>query len=254
VQSASYGVFTMPIDIRVTTGSGTNTHVIWNDAWTENFVIPIDSPATAVSFDPDAWILWTSRQTTTFVAGGPVVVDTSPLPGESLPITSTDVVTVTFHANVSASAGDFAVIGDTTGSQSFAYTYSSANNTATLTFAGALPPDTYTVTVSDAITAGGKQLDGEIEDPQSAESLPSGNGEPGGTAVFQFVVQGLLGDFDGDGDVDLSDFAIFAQCFAGADNPPAAGCPGGVDADLDGDGDVDLSDFSVFAQNFTGAL
>jgi hypothetical protein len=63
----------------------------------------------------------------------------------------------------------------------------------------------------------------------------------------------LLRDLDGD-DVDLSAFSVFAQCFAGADNPPAPGCPPGVDADFDGDGDVDLTDFAIFAQNFTGAL
>jgi hypothetical protein len=40
----------------------------------------------------------------------------------------------------------------------------------------------------------------------------------------------------------------------GANNPPAASCPLGVDAHLDSDGDVDLSDFTIFAQNFTGAM
>jgi hypothetical protein len=69
--------------------------------------------------------------------------------------------------------------------------------------------------------------------------------EPAGTAVD--------GDFDNDGDVDLVDFAVFAQCFGGAGSPPAPGCPGGVDADLDDDGDVDLSDFAILAQNFTGS-
>jgi hypothetical protein len=75
-----------------------------------------------------------------------------------------------------------------------------------------------------------------------------------GTEGVYYVETFAYGDFDVDGDVDLSDFALFAQCFAGADNPPAPGCPPGVDADLDGDGDVDLTDFAVFAQNFTGAL
>jgi hypothetical protein len=63
----------------------------------------------------------------------------------------------------------------------------------------------------------------------------------------------LVGDLDGDGDVDLSDFALFGQCFGGANNPPAGSCAPGVDADLDGDTDVDLTDFAVFAQNFTGS-
>jgi len=63
----------------------------------------------------------------------------------------------------------------------------------------------------------------------------------------------IPGDFDGDGDVDLSDFTQFQLCFGGSTNPPAATCPPGVDADLDGDGDVDLADFLIFQQNFTGS-
>lgn len=77
-----------------------------------------------------------------------------------------------------------------------------------------------------------------------------------GLNVFDIVceVGGLCGDFDMDGDVDLADFASFAQCFAGPDNPPDSNCPAGVDADCDDDGDVDLADFATFAQNFTGPL
>jgi len=63
----------------------------------------------------------------------------------------------------------------------------------------------------------------------------------------------LSGDFDGDGDVDLSDFVTFQLCFAGSSNPPASTCPPGLNADLDGDGDVDLGDFLIFQQHFTGS-
>lgn len=87
----------------------------------------------------------------------------------------------------------------------------------------------------------GAALAGEVEFP------------PFGVAMSQTRPDPLAGDFDGDGDVDLADFAAFGQCFGGSGLPPAPGCPAGVDADLDGDGDVDLSDFAIFAQNFTGA-
>ena len=57
------------------------------------------------------------------------------------------------------------------------------------------------------------------------------------------------GDMDGDGDVDLDDYAVFAGCMAGL-----PGCtPEQFDqADLDDDGDADLQDFALFQTLFTG--
>ena len=62
-------------------------------------------------------------------------------------------------------------------------------------------------------------------------------------------------DVDGDGDVDLNDFATFSVCFYGASvTVPPPGCtPGDFAAsDFDEDGDVDLSDLATFAVEFTG--
>lgn len=61
---------------------------------------------------------------------------------------------------------------------------------------------------------------------------------------------GVAADLDDDGDVDLTDFALFLPCFNGPGRPPAqAGCEG---ADLDGDTDVDLADFGLFLPCFNG--
>ena len=62
----------------------------------------------------------------------------------------------------------------------------------------------------------------------------------------------LVGDFNGDGGVNLADFALLALCLDGPDQPPAETCPPGVDADLDCDGDVDVRDYAVFQENFGG--
>lgn len=61
-------------------------------------------------------------------------------------------------------------------------------------------------------------------------------------------------DLDGDGDIDLNDFALFLLCVGGPQSPPAGTCPPGTDADLDNDEDVDSGDFALFQLFFTGAL
>ena len=71
------------------------------------------------------------------------------------------------------------------------------------------------------------------------------------------LVQVPMGDFDGDGDVDLVDHAVFFDCLAGPDTTPtptlpttAQDCLGAFDFNLDTD--VDLDDFTNFQEAFTG--
>ena len=65
-----------------------------------------------------------------------------------------------------------------------------------------------------------------------------------------FVVRARpAGDCDEDGDVDLTDFLCFRDCFHGPDHWPPKACDV-VDFDLDGD--VDVLDFHAFVQHFTG--
>ncbi|MFH0982293.1 MAG: M28 family peptidase [Planctomycetota bacterium] len=65
------------------------------------------------------------------------------------------------------------------------------------------------------------------------------------------------GDFDGDGDVDLADYAVFADCMAGPETTPAPAPPATAQDclnvfDFDVDSDVDLTDFAGFQEGFTG--
>ncbi|UCG16011.1 MAG: hypothetical protein JSV19_12030 [Phycisphaerales bacterium] len=56
-------------------------------------------------------------------------------------------------------------------------------------------------------------------------------------------------DLDGDGDVDLGDYTLFADCMAGPNVgvvPPGCADAQFHNADLDGDEDVDLGDFASF--------
>ena len=61
----------------------------------------------------------------------------------------------------------------------------------------------------------------------------------------------LLGDWDADGDLDLSDFAGLHDCLAGPDVSVDVFC---TLFDFDDDGDVDIRDVAAFAEDFTGPL
>jgi len=66
----------------------------------------------------------------------------------------------------------------------------------------------------------------------------------------------IPGDLNGDADVDVEDFDVFAACLAGPNvitPPPGCGPDEFAQADLDGDLDVDLADFAEFNLAFTGA-
>jgi len=248
-QSAAYQRFTMPIDI-VADGQ---TYVVFNDSDPEHFVIPVASAPSSVQLDPDAWVLWSSRTGSSYVAGPPTIVETSPAPGEGVICgPSTDSVTVTFHTNVSTSAGQYSLVGDTTGSVSVGFAYDSGTNTVTLTSSAPLASDDYTLTVSDAVTAvnSGQQLDGEVADGQDPGSLPSGDGVQGGSAVLSFAVGYAAGDSDCSGTVDLADFGRFQACFTGSGGGPAgAGCEMML---FDGDEDVDEDDYATFEAAMLG--
>jgi hypothetical protein len=69
----------------------------------------------------------------------------------------------------------------------------------------------------------------------------------GNTCQVPVFLAGLCGDFDDDGDTDLSDYAILEGCLDGPGVPYAGGCSL---TDMDVDGDVDLGDFSVFSLCF----
>jgi PKD repeat protein len=91
-------------------------------------------------------------------------------------------------------------------------------------------PGTYTVTLT---------VDSGVTDPDALVK-----------AAYIMVVSGVPADFDGDGDVDLDDYALFAGCATGPDlGPPAPGCG---DKDLDDDNDVDQSDFGTMQRCFSG--
>jgi hypothetical protein len=59
----------------------------------------------------------------------------------------------------------------------------------------------------------------------------------------EVVLPPVLGDFDGDRDVDQEDFGHLQACLRGSGEAVPQGCG---DADLDGDSDADQQDIEVF--------
>lgn len=246
VQSGTYQRFTMPLDVHI---DGVR-HVIWNDVDREHFVIPVDAPAAEVLLDRDLWVLWSSLDTIAYAAGPPKVVETIPAPGAAVAPDEAAGVSIVFHTNVQTTAADYLVVGAATGAPVYTVSYNSLSFTTQLTFLGPLPPDVYTVSiVGDVRTAiGSISLDGEIADPRSPASLPSGDGLAGGAFAVSFEVA-CPADADCDGHVDLRDAARLQACFSGQGVRAAAGCGA---MRLDSDDDVDLDDAALFAAGMTG--
>jgi hypothetical protein len=156
-------------------------------------------------------------------------------------------MTITFDKDVTISAANVTVVGLNTGAHNnFTFGYSSATRTATLQWAAGLPNDTYGVTVSDAVTAGGVALDGEMS--PSAPTLPSGNGTAGGS--FVVYVYRLVGDINEDRAVDAADLLLVANSWGESSGQP------GYDSrcDLDGNSAVDVSDLLILADNWGASI
>ncbi|MCK4659256.1 MAG: hypothetical protein KAV82_07005 [Phycisphaerae bacterium] len=88
--------------------------------------------------------------------------------------------------------------------------------------------------------------------------VPSTTNSDGNVDADEYVLVNIcdirvtyhVADFDQDCDVDLDDYAVFADCLNGPGQPAAGTCPVGVSADFDEDGDVDLTDFAAFQEHF----
>jgi len=162
--------------------------------------------------------------------------------------------------NAAALDGDTAVIGAGTDNgpagadQGSAYVFVRSAGVWTqqdqLRASDAQAGDNFGVSVavsSDTVVVGAPFEDSSASgvDGNQADNSASNSGA---AYVFTGVGPSIPGDSDGDGDVDLADYANFADCL---DQPvPNQEC---LDSfDWDDDGDVDLMDFATFQVAFTG--
>ncbi len=217
-QTAAPTIFTMPVDVQITTASGTINASVRSHTLSDDFLIPIPAAATAVAIDPSDWILNYGKTSITYVQGPPKVVTTSPLPGASIPAASAPgTLTIGFSDNVTIAAAN---IGVSLGANPvpFTFAYNPTTFVATLTFSGPLAAGTYNIVVSDAITAGSIRLDGELAS-NSAGALPSGDGVALGSTLYSFTITAppCAVDFNNSNSVNVQDiFDFLASWFTGS--------------------------------------
>ncbi len=188
-QASPAPLFTMPMDVSITTTSGTTNVSVLTRTASDDFLIPIPANATAVAIDPSDWILNYNKATTTYVQGPPKVVSLSTTPGASIPAASApSTLSIVFSDNVTVSAASIGITRNAA-SVPFAFAYNATAATATLTFAAPLSAGTYNVAIADTITAvaNSQRLDGELAS-NTAGALPSGDGVALGSSLFSFTI------------------------------------------------------------------
>ncbi len=121
------------------------------------------------------------------------------------------------------------------------------------------PPTVYTIGVSqvvnDALSGSDARAAFRFQiDPDTtsvtAQAFIDALDEDVETKPYLTISNAVPGDTDGDGDVDLIDFALFASCMSGPEVAVEPACDAG---DLDLDGDIDLRDLRSFEQYFSGS-
>ncbi|NLE58863.1 MAG: hypothetical protein GX616_10915 [Planctomycetes bacterium] len=255
----SYPNFKMPIDITVTGGGTPVTHVVEQQADTQWYLLPASGAVTRVQFDKDTWILRGAGTAVSYIEGPPKLLATSPAPGTVFdPAPEITAIELWFSEPISYTAGDFSVTGSVSGPQAFSVNWDAASYKITLSLAAPLAADqVWTVQVAGTLTssAGAKALDGEL-----VSGFPSGDGVPGGNAVFSFTLgqspppcSDPFADADGDGDVDQADFGAFQRCLTGDGDPQetfdGVGCRC---FDHDDDWDVDEIELSLMLACMSG--
>ncbi len=187
VQSGSYPVFPMPVELAISTAAGVQRTTVWNRERLQHYLIPLDSPVSGVAVDPEGWILATSTVEVAFSEGPPRVVSVTPPPGSRAVVSETAALRVTFHKPVVVRPEHFSLAGAQRGAVSLAVSQAAEGTVVVLEPAALLAPDTYTLTISDEVVdaASSQRLDGELGVPAA---LPSGDGVPGGRAVVTFEV------------------------------------------------------------------
>lgn len=85
---------------------------------------------------------------------------------------------------------------------------------------------------------------------QASLAVMTARAGPATSDPVQIIVKPTVGDFDGDGDVDMDDFGYLQACLTDVGVPQDD--PACADARLDGDADVDQDDLNILLGCFSG--
>ncbi|HUU85467.1 MAG TPA: right-handed parallel beta-helix repeat-containing protein, partial [Phycisphaerae bacterium] len=133
----------------------------------------------------------TTVPTLVLVGVSPRLESTSPLLGDSL--AGRTALTLSFDRPVAVGGVPIEIYGAATGAHNdYTLAFANSRRTVRLKWASPLPADDYEVRlVAEFISDKESRLplDGEVADPADPESLPSGDGKPGGDAHLEFEVR-----------------------------------------------------------------
>jgi hypothetical protein len=190
-QTATYPVFPVPLDVVATAAGRDTAFVVWNRAQSQHYLLPVTAPIDLLALAPGGWVLNLGITAVGFTPGPPKIVASFPAPGAIVGARGVLPLTVTFHNDVIADASDLLLVGTHTGAFTFESPYVGVSRTVTLPPRAVLSVDDYTLTISDSIkdAQSGLALDGEIRNPPSFGSFPSGDGILRGAAVIRFSVR-----------------------------------------------------------------
>jgi hypothetical protein len=170
----------------------------------------------------------------------------------AVPFANLNRLHVRFSEDVSVQREDLAVLGVNVPAYALAdaFAYDPATFTATWTLAANVGPDKLLLDHAGGVADGGvadalgnNLLDGEWSN--GADAFASGDGTAGGD--FEFRIDVLPGDGNGDGAVNVTDLGVVSTHFGRSPRGPRQG-------DFDGDADVDVGDLGILATNFNRSL
>ena len=124
---------------------------------------------------------------------------------------------------------------------------------ATVAVAGDFSLDWSTMDGGGSLRASGAgfELSATVGQPDATIQVMVGSGFELTGGFWAISAGPGFGDCDGNGDIDIADFVLFADCIAGPENPTGLGCTC-LDPDSANDGDCDLRDFAEFQRVFGG--